>query len=260
MPTRSGFDAYDQYRLANGTPRYPQRPVLAGAAISQAVSGGGTHSGAITGKVIAVSSLLDADAFPWHADWYGRQVRSALGAGFEDTFRLWFTDHADHIAPGRTPRLIDYTGIVEQALRDVAAWAEHGRAPAPSTRYTVAGGQVEVAAAAAQRRGLQPKDDVTVDDRQSFTTTVGQPLRLDAEIAVPPGAGSVVDIAWNATGLGPFEPVQFTDSSRVSHTVTYSAPGTYYPAVRVSVQREADRRTPFARIETLGRMRIVVHP
>jgi hypothetical protein len=35
--------------------------------------------------------------------------------------------------------------------------------------------------------------------------------------------------------------------------------GTYFPALRVVAQRDGDQRTPFARIENLARLRVVVH-
>lgn len=140
VPTRAGFDAYDQYRNKDGNPRYPQRPLVAGEVISQSVSGGGSHTGDIHGKVIAVSNLLDADAFGLHVDWYRRQVQQTLGDRAEDNFRLWLFDNADHHAPARTPRLIDFTGALEAALRAVSAWAERvrRRRSQPGTRFATA--------------------------------------------------------------------------------------------------------------------------
>ena len=127
----------------DGQPLYPQRPLEIGPLISRSVTGGGTHTGDIHGKVIVVDNLLDTDAFPWHADWYAAQVRQALGDRFDDNFRVWYNDNADHIGP-RTPRLVDYNGILQQALRDVSAWAEQGIAPPRSTRYEVVDSQVSV--------------------------------------------------------------------------------------------------------------------
>lgn len=87
---------YDFLRNANGEPLYPQREILIGPIISQSASGGAVHSGNITGKVIIMDNLLDADAFPWHADWYKHRVARSLGNAFEDNFRLYFSDNADH--------------------------------------------------------------------------------------------------------------------------------------------------------------------
>lgn len=255
VPQRAGFDAYDQYRWPDGSPRYPQRPVHAGSLISESVSGGGTHTGNIHGKVIAISNLLDADAFPWHGDWYRRQVHQALGDRFDDNFRVWFNDNADHHAPGRTPRLIDYTGILERALRDVAAWAETDQAPAASTRYDVAGSQIEVPAAAADRRGVQPVVELTADGDTRAEVVTRQPVRLQATVGIPTGAGNVSEIAWNPTGDGGF--VTGTD---LAITVSFDRPGIYYPAVRVTVRRGADGPAPFADVGALGRVRVIVLP
>lgn len=255
VPQRAGFDAYDQYRWPDGSPRYPQRPLHAGSLISESVSGGGTHTGNIHGKVIAVSNLLDADAFPWHGDWYRRQVQQALGARFDDNFRLWFNDNADHQAEGRTPRLIDYTGILERALRDVAAWAETGRPPAASTRYSVSGSQIEVPAAAAERRGVQPVVELTADGEGRAEVVTGQPVRLQAIVDIPPGAGKVSEVAWNPTGDGGF----VTDTA-LARTVSFDRPGIYFPAVRVTLRRDDDGPAPFADVLALGRVRVVVLP
>jgi hypothetical protein len=45
-------------------------------------------------------------------------------------------------------------------------------------------------------------------------------------------------------------------TSVVTHIVT--APGTYFPAVRVTNQRSVDAGTPHCRIFNLGRVRVVV--
>ena len=44
----------------------------------------------------------------------------------------------------------------------------------------------------------------------------------------------------------------------VTHTHTYTATGTYFPALRATSQREGDPATPHARIQNLGRVRVVV--
>jgi hypothetical protein len=211
--------------------------------------------------VIVVANLLDADAFPWQADWYSARVREALGERYGDNFRLWYNDNADHIGP-RTPRLVQYNGILQQALRDVSAWAERGVAPPESTRYTVADSQISVPDKAAHRRGIQPVVDLTVNGATRIDIAAGETVTFKARIQVPPKAGEVVATEWDFLGTGAFTETPFGPTRRtveVKVTFTYMTPGTYYPALRATAQREGDTATPFALVQNLGRVRIVVH-
>jgi hypothetical protein len=254
VPSRSGFYAWDQFRDADGQPIYPQRAIEIGPGVSLSVTGGGTFSGAITGKMIMVSHLLDADAYPWHADWYRKQV------GSDENLRVWYNDHADHVGP-RKPHLIDTTGILQQALRDVSAWVERGVTPPASTRYSVTGSQITVPAKADERLGVQPVIDLTSADRTRIEVRAGTPVAFTAKIHTPPDAGEIVSTDWDFKGDGtfvtrPFGPVGGT--ATVRETFTYTTPGTYFPALRATTQREGNADTPFARIPNLGRMRIIV--
>ena len=47
-------------------------------------------------------------------------------------------------------------------------------------------------------------------------------------------------------------------SVSVKATHAYSQPGAYFPVLRVTSQREGDLKTPFARVQNLGRVRVVV--
>lgn len=266
VPTRSGFYAWHQFLSADGTPIHPQRSVQVGAAISQSVSGGGTWSGRLNGKAIMVANLLDTDAFPWDADWYSAQVRAALGDQYDDTFRLWYNDNADHlddavVTPAREARLVEYVPVLQQALRDVSAWVERGVEPARSTRYDVVGSQVNVPAEAGRRRGVQPVVNLTVGGGARIEVEAGRRVLFRATVQVPPGAGKLVAAEWDTTGDGtytavPFGPVR--DTLELHHTHTYTEPGTYFATLRATSQREGDRRTPFARVQNLGRVRVVV--
>ncbi|WNG37000.1 Tat pathway signal sequence domain protein [Archangium violaceum] len=261
VPKRPGFYAWNQFRAPDGTPRYPQRPIELGPIISRGVTDGGTHTGMIHGKVIVVANLLDTDAYPWHADWYSARVRESLGARYDDNFRLWYNDNADHIGP-RTARLVQYDGILQQALRDVSAWAERGVAPARSTRYDVVDSQIWVPENAAARQGIQPVVDLTVNGAARIDIAAGQSITFVAKIQVPPGAGKVVGTEWDFVGTGNFTASPFGSPSRtvtVSVPFTYTTPGTYFPALRVTAQRKGDTSTPFAKVQNLGRVRVVVH-
>jgi hypothetical protein len=109
---------------------------------------------------------MDEYAYPWNADWYRNKVAEALGDWLGESFRLYYTDHALHGGPAIPTdnlRVISYTGILQQALRDLAAWVETGAAPPPSTSYKVVDGQVVVPTAAAERQGLQPVVNITAN-------------------------------------------------------------------------------------------------
>ncbi|KAI8271005.1 hypothetical protein K4K58_004005 [Colletotrichum sp. SAR11_239] len=119
IPNRPGFYGFDQFMEPDGAPLYPQRAVQAAAEVAKGACGGCTHSGNITGKMIIVDNLLDSDAFPWHADWYKSQVQSTLGSSFDNNFRLWYNERADHffeaVAENLKDFIVDYTGIYNEA-------------------------------------------------------------------------------------------------------------------------------------------------
>ncbi len=166
-----GWVGLDQFRNPDGTPLYPQRPVTA-PGFAGFASGNAAFDGSVNGKVIAIANLYDTDALAWHTDWYGQRIEAALGDAAADTYRVYFNDHADHqdapVAGERAKHLINWYGIVEQALRDVAAWAEDGVAAPDSTRYSVEDAQIVVPelAAAARRPPADRRTRVPVGSRR----------------------------------------------------------------------------------------------
>ncbi|HZC15516.1 MAG TPA: hypothetical protein VE309_02030 [Caulobacteraceae bacterium] len=262
------YPAWDQYKGPDGKPLYPQRPLLAGQEVQ---SGGATQSGRFNGKMIVMQALMDEAAYPWSADWYRARVKAALGSEFDDRYRLWFVDHTLHTPqsaspadprPVATTRVISYQGVLQQALRDVAAWAEKGVAPPQSTEYAVVEAQVLPPANAATRKGVQPTVAVTANGAARADVKVGEIVAFAAMVEAPPGAGPVVRAEWDFEGAGQY-PVtaSFTPGARVTASATFAfqAPGTYFPALRATVQRDGDTdRTAFARVQNLGRVRVVV--
>jgi hypothetical protein len=128
---------------------YPQRPRLIGPSFVKNAAGS-IETGQWKGKMIVVESLWDREALPWQADWYRRQVRNYLGDKTDENYRLWYTDHALHgdtreQALEDPTRIINYVPILNQALRDLAAWVENGVPPPASTSYRIVDGQVIVA-------------------------------------------------------------------------------------------------------------------
>ncbi|KAL5334202.1 hypothetical protein BJX70DRAFT_405570 [Aspergillus crustosus] len=264
-PLADGYYGYNYLRDDAGEPIYPQRETFLAPTIAAGASGGGTHTGNITGKLIVMDNLADFDAFPWHADWYRSQVQTALGDRLEDNYRLYYNEHADHsmgpVAQQLQTRIVDFTGLYEQLLRDLATWAEEDVAPPKQTKYDVQNGQVVVPLTAAERWGIQPVVELTVDGGNRTEVNTGENVVFSVKTEMPPGAGKVVSIEWDFTGTGEFVEVDCGKPSesvgtQVSHT--YATAGTYLPAVRVASHRDGDADSPFARALNLGRVRVEV--
>ncbi len=101
---------------------------------------------------------MDNKAFPWQADWYKTQVKKSLGNRFNDQYRLYYSDNADHemgpVESAVKHRLIHFTGLFEQNVRDLAAWVEQGIEPPRQTEYSIRNGQVHVPKSASERAGI----------------------------------------------------------------------------------------------------------
>ncbi|RTE75104.1 hypothetical protein BHE90_010422 [Fusarium euwallaceae] len=266
VPTRPGFYGYDYLRTADGKPKYPQRSPLIADTISRGASGSSLYTGNITGKLIVLDTLKDYDAMPWHADWYKAQVQSALGDRFNDNYRLHYAENADHyIEPVQVPqttRLVDYVNMAEQHLRDLSAWVEKGTTPPTGTSYSVTDGQVKVAATASQRKGIQPVVTLTSSGKTSITVKAGRSVSFKAHIEVPAGTGSVTAVDWDFEGTGIFVKKDFGKAKGIMDITvsqTYRKQGTYYVAVRVASNRKGDAKTPYAQVQNLGRMKVVVN-
>ena len=257
---------WDQYRDKNGKPLYPQRPPISGPFSGDSSIAGTVQNGVFKAKVIVAASLWDELATPWNADWYTRKVKAHLGSKFSDNYRIWYTDHAMHsdstLAQAPT-RIVTYTGVLYQALRDVADWVEKGVPPPASTNYRMVDSQVVVPATAAERRGIQPVVTLKANGRPRADVAVGQTVTFSGVVDVPPNTGKIVLAEWDFDGAGAF-PVksQLTHVSAtratVTATYTFSKPGAYFPVLRATSQRLGDAQTPWGRIRNLGRVRVVV--
>jgi hypothetical protein len=269
------FEPWQQF-LEGGRPIYPQRQRMIGPIMARQGSGV-SQSGRFAGKMIVVQTLMDEAAYPWQALWYRKQVEAQLGAAMDHQYRLWFVEHAMHtggaepvigrglpdVVPSRKTRIVPYLGVLQQALRDVAAWVELGIAPPASTAYRYIDGQVHVPTTAMERRGPQAVVRATANGGEGADVAVGDQVRFQAHVEVPAGAGGIVGLEWDFDGTGEFavtedglDPALTTYTSVVTHAFT--APGTYFPAVRVANQRSVDVGTPHCRILNLGRVRVVV--
>lgn len=266
VPTRDGYDAWDYLRNSTGHPIYPQRPMEVSVLISSNAAGGGTHTGNIRFKTIVVDNLLDEQAYPWHAHWYREQVKRHLGDELDDNYRLWYNDNADHdfgeVPESRASIVVEFTGIYHQALRDLAAWVEDGVAPPLSTNHTISSDtQVLVPEDASLRFGIQPYVKLSVGNGSCTGIASGSEVSMNVYAEVPPDAGSIISVKWDYLGTGDFVAHELDSAAESLHlqkSFEYSTPGTYFPAVRVTSQREGSMTSPFRHVSNLGRARIVV--
>ena len=141
---------------------------------------------------------------------------------------------------------------------------EDGIEPA-GTAYTYDGreGRVTLPPTAAERGGIQPVVQVTANGGPRADVAVGETVTLEVVAETPPGAGGIVDIAWDVDGTGGFPvTVDGIDGSapRVvsSTTHTYDAPGTYYVTALVHAHRDGDVKATSRRLPNLAQARVVV--
>jgi len=217
-----------------------------------------------------MQALWDEAAYPWSADCYRRRVMAALGPQFEDRYRLWYVDNTMHTTQSAAPndahpvvttRVISYQGVLQQALRDLVAWVEKGVTPPESTAYKVVDGQVIVPPTARERKGVQPVVSVQANGGARADVKVGQAVEFTAVAEAPAKAGVIVKAEWDFEGAGEY-PVasEIKPQSRLAVTTKYafSKPGTYFPALRVTSNRQGDAHSPYAQVQNLGRVRVVV--
>lgn len=269
VPDPEEYPTFAQF-CANGEPIYPQRDRIMGFHFARDAAGS-IQSGRFAGKMIVMEALMDETCSPWQADWYRSRVQEALGDALDDHYRVWFIDHALHTAPNvapgdarpvRSTRAIHYAGVLQQALRDLSAWVEHGKVPPSSTTYEIDDGQVVVPPTAGERGGIQPVVEARANGRERAEVGVGEEVTFTATIEVPAGTGTIVAAEWDFDGSGEYAHAHEVDGTeeklRLTTTHAFDEPGTYFPALRVASQRQGRVDSPFARVLNLGRVRVVV--
>jgi len=259
-----GWTGLKQFIESDGSPRYPQRPVK-DPGIHGFVSGNAAFDGSITGKVIVVDNLYDSDALPWHADWYRKRVEASLGDAASDSYRLYYNDHADHqdapVSGERSKHLVNWYGMAEQALRDVAKWAEDDIAPPASTNYEIRESQVVLPKNANDRGGIQPTVELSVKGKQAANVKTGERVTLKAKAQVPRGAGKIVKAEWDLDGDGIFTDAPLSKVGKaltLKTTASFSKPGSRLVAIRITSEREGDTSATQALAQNLDRVRINV--
>lgn len=253
----AGNRSYDQYRNADGSPKYPQRPDISVLTHSNyRTSGGRIETGAIRTRVMILEGMDDNLSWPiFNASYYER-VKSALGpARAGQMVRFYLHDHGRHAQGAGQP------GIFQQSMQDLMAWVEKGVVPPPSTRYTIGKGQVIPAPRAADRHGLQPVMSLTADGVSRATVGVNQPVKLAASLEMPPRTGQIVQYNWTVADKTEAPVIVDKPQSlvNVEKAVSFAAPGTY--VIRLSVNGQRDGQVAPANqtlLQNYKEVRIVV--
>lgn len=253
-----GYYQYDQYRDADGTPKYPQRSFSV-ADITTMKQGAGVLSlGNIKTKVMLFQNLSDFLAFPSWVAGYANTIEQNLGSAKADQMlRVYYQERGGHTNGGIVG------GIFNQALIDMMAWAEKGVAPKPSSQWAfeLPLTQVILSPEAAVRKGLQPVVNITVNGSDHAKVDVDQPVNLVARLEMPPATGKIVQYDWtystvtDATILS--KPLQKVD---VARTVSFTAPGNYIIRLTANGQRDGlvdpDNQTL---AQNYGEVRVIVN-
>jgi hypothetical protein len=228
-------------------------------------------TGRFHGKMILFNATLDVLAPPAGAVLYDEMVRDHYGDEADSKFRLWWVDNSCHTglpigspgSPAPATRAVMYGGVMQEALRCVIEWVEEGIEPAASTRYQVQSGQIELPAAAAERQGVQPVATASANGESSAEVAPGTSVTFDVLVEAPPRGGKIIDVVWDFDGSGQYafrhENVDGSSTSmRLTTTHTFNTPGTYFPAVRVTSERDGSVDAILYRMENLDRVRVIV--
>ncbi|NWG47184.1 MAG: hypothetical protein HXY25_11645 [Alphaproteobacteria bacterium] len=253
-PRYPGMAAY----FEAGQAIYPQRPIDFDAQV--------VPKGRFQGKMIHLQHTHDREAWPTSALPYIADVNAHFGQATRDNYRIWWIENAAHLPPSASQRTeyVSYQGAYAQGLRDVIAWVEEGRAPPVSTGYSLADGvQVQLADDAKDRGGIQPLVTIGVGGRTRAEARVGEAVRIEAEAVVPPGAGTLVRMAFDLDGSGAFAtPVRDLEGAPIRHraglTHSFERPGTHMVTVMAWAQREGDARAELRLVPNLARLRVDV--
>jgi hypothetical protein len=230
-----GARSYDQYRNADGSPKYPQRKDISVLSYSNyRTMGGRIETGAITTKVMIIEGRGDNLSWPIFNASYAQRIQRTLGPKANDMMRFYLHDNGRHAVGGGEP------GTWQQSMQDLMAWAEKGIAPPPSTNFTIRNGQVIPPDNAADRHGLQPVMSLSVNGVARAMVGVNQPVSLVAKLEMPPKTGQIVQYNWTIAGTA--DPATVVDKPQplvnVNRSITFPAPGTYVVRLTVNGQRD----------------------
>ena len=256
---------FDSLRV-DGVPVYEQHPVPLMSPLM-----GVSYTGHYEGKLLWIHHTHDSSLWPPQGVIYQGAVLAEKGeAGAEESFRLQWTENAEHIPPTYLPNsatratatwLIDYFPVIEQGLADLIEWVENGVAP-PRTNFEFVDGKVSLPATAAERGGVQPVVDVSANGSLRAEVAVGELVQFVVDAELPPNVGTIVSAEWDFDGWGTFpfsHEVDGTQTSvRLETAHAFDAPGTYFVTARVHSQREGEVGGEVRRIPNVASARVVV--
>lgn len=271
----NGNPGYDQYRHADGSPKFVQREVQTSYIPNISTTGGRRQTGNLTVKTIVLENLFDPASYPYVASFYEQQVRTAIGPhNFERMFRNYFQDNAPHGAfpdpadgaaeAALGTKVANVGGILHQTLLDLAAWVEDDVTPLKSSRYSRDPmNQISLPASAKARHGLQPVVNLSANGIARAEVGVGESVTLTAEAEMPDKAGKIVQYAWYlGTPEGNFEPTVVVlpqSTFQVERVISFSTPGEYSITFRVNGQRDGltDLEDPTL-LQNISRAQVIV--
>ena len=231
-----GVRSHDQYRNADGSPKYPQRQDIGVLSHSNyRTMGGRVETGAVTTKTMIIEGRSDNLSWPIFNVSYAERIQRTLGKPRADqTMRFYMHDNGRHAAGGGEP------GVFQQSIQDLMTWAEKGVAPPPSTKYTIRNGQVTPPENAAERGGISPVMKLTANGVSRATVRAGQAVNLAGKLEMPPRTGQIVKYTWTITDMADAATVVEKPQAlvNVSRSVTFDKPGTYVVRLTVNGQRD----------------------
>jgi hypothetical protein len=248
--------------VISGRPAFPQEPSFPKASIH-----GVDLTGVFDGKMILLQNTRDGGAWPNGALYYQSLAKAHLGDCLDEHFRLWWIENAAHGLPSQLVAspdrnsFVDYSGAVQQAIRDLIAWVELGTRPAPSTSYLDVGKQcVAFAPPAGKRQGIQPVVTLTV--MGSNRVVVGDEVSFALSSECPSAAGAIVaaEVDFENSEQWTALPLSSRPSARLDVRLNhrFSLAGTFFPTVRIVAHRDGDPGAVYCRVENRASVRVDV--
>ncbi|MFV0556553.1 MAG: hypothetical protein ACK5LM_05580 [Lactovum sp.] len=257
------YKAWDQFRDDKGDPIYPQ--VENHISLDFAVSASGAvQDGNIQGKVIVVASVHDESAYPWQPDWYRNAVNSVIDKE-EEMFRLWYVENSLHDDREETVdelHFTSYTGVLRQAILDMADWIQKDIAPRKSSNYEVNVGEIILEKDISNRNALQHVVKLTANGENVIRTKVGELIHFEAVTEFPLESGKVTFVEWSFESEQDF-PIQSNFKEKSGKVISnydyaYKEKGTYFAVVRVKAERHGNKEDIFTQMKSIDRVRVIV--